>query len=116
MSVGDKSPCGLRACHLGRLRAQAQQIAMFGETESPRKTNEKQPAIERPSITRATVVDDDRLLQSLVSELKKADFIAFDTETTGTDPLLAELVGIYMSEREGEGYYLPAGHREGQQL
>ena len=57
-----------------------------------------------------------RALKSLVGELKKADFIAFDTETTGTDPLLAELVGISLSVREGEGYYIPIGHAEGKQL
>jgi DNA polymerase I len=97
--------------------AKVQQISMFGDTEAPQKTSAKQPVvIDRPSITNAIVVDDERALKSLVSDLKKADFIAFDTETTGTDPLLAELVGISLSVKEGEGYYLPSGHAEGQQL
>jgi DNA polymerase-1 len=94
-----------------------QQISMFGEAEAQPKAAVKQPIkIERPAITSAIVVNDERALKSLVSELKKADFIAFDTETTGTDPLLAELVGISLSVKEGEGYYLPLGHVEGQQL
>ena len=98
-------------------QATAHQIAMFGETEAPQKAGARQPvAIDRPSITNASVVDDERALKSLVSELKKADDIAFDTETTGTDPLLAELVGISLSVREGEGYYIPIGHAEGKQL
>jgi DNA polymerase-1 len=97
--------------------AKAQQISMFGNTEAAPRAAVKQPIkIERPTITNAIVVDDDRTLKSLVGELKKADFIAFDTETTGTDPLLAEIVGISLSVREGEGYYLPIGHAEGQQL
>ncbi|HSD85135.1 MAG TPA: DNA polymerase I [Anaerolineae bacterium] len=96
---------------------QTRQMSLFGETETPQKVSAK-PAInrERPSITKATVVSDERALKSLVGELRKADFIAFDTETTGTDPLLAELVGISLSVHEGEGYYLPIGHAEGQQL
>ncbi len=94
-----------------------QQISMFSEAEPPRKVSEQRPVVvDRPSITKAIVVDDERSLKSLIGELKKADFIAFDTETTGTDPLLAEIVGISLSVREGEGYYLPIGHTEGQQL
>ena len=95
----------------------ARQISMFGEAETPQKAGVKPPVSgERPSITQAIVVDDDGKLKALVGELKKADFIAFDTETTGTDPLLADLVGISLSVREGEGYYLPLGHAEGKQL
>ncbi len=94
-----------------------QQMSMFGETETRPKVGVQQPiSRERPAIAKAIVVDDDRTLKSLVGELKKADIIAFDTETTGTDPLLAELVGISLSVREGEGYYLPIGHVAGQQL
>ena len=98
-------------------QATAQQISMFGDTETPRKAAVKRPiSVERSTITTAIVVDDERTLKSLVSELKKADYIAFDTETTGTDPLLAELVGISLSVKEGEGFYIPIGHAEGKQL
>jgi DNA polymerase-1 len=95
----------------------AQQISMFGETDAAPKASVQQPiGITRPTITNATIVDDDGALKSLVSELKQADFIAFDTETTGTDPLLAELVGISLSVKEGEGFYIPIGHSAGKQL
>jgi DNA polymerase-1 len=97
--------------------AKPRQISMFGETDTTPKGSVQQPiSLNRPSITDAIVVDDDGKLKSLVGELKQAAFIAFDTETTGTDPLLAELVGISLSVREGEGYYLPVGHAEGKQL
>lgn len=33
--------------------------------------------------------------------------VCFDTETTGLDPLTAELVGIAFSWEKGKGYYLP---------
>jgi DNA polymerase-1 len=97
--------------------AKAQQISMFGATETAPTAAVKQPIkIDRPTITNAIVVDDERALKALIGELKKAEYIAFDTETTGTDPLLAELVGISLSVKEGEGYYIPVGHRAGQQL
>jgi DNA polymerase-1 len=96
--------------------AKTQQLSMFGATDTARKTSEKRAVVDRPSISKPIVIDDDRTLKTLVGELKKAGFIAFDTETTGTDPLLAELVGISLSVREGEGYYIPVGHAEGRQL
>jgi DNA polymerase-1 len=37
--------------------------------------------------------------------------ISFDTETTSTDQMRAELVGISLAIEEGSGYYIPVGHR-----
>ena len=48
-------------------------------------------------MTNTIIIDTEAALKSLVKDLKQADIIAFDTETTGTDPLLAELVGISLS-------------------
>ncbi len=116
-SLRNRLPGGGEAAKEAAVPAKAQQISMFGDSETPQTTGAQQfVSIERPSITNAIVVDDERALKSLVGELKKADFIAFDTETTGTDPLLAEPVGISLSVKEGDGYYLPIGHAEGQQL
>ena len=43
----------------------------------------------------------------LIEKLAKADAFAFDTETTGTDPIVAELVGMSFAITEGEAYYVP---------
>ena len=43
----------------------------------------------------------------LVEKLSKADAFAFDTETTGTDAIVAELVGMSFAIVEGEAYYVP---------
>ena len=43
----------------------------------------------------------------LIEKLAKADAFAFDTETTGTDPIAAELVGMSFAITEGEAYYVP---------
>jgi DNA polymerase-1 len=55
-------------------------------------------------------------LSALVDTLNKADQIAFDTETTSTDQMEADLVGISLAVSEAGGYYIPVGHQEGQQL
>lgn len=39
--------------------------------------------------------------------LMKQTSVCFDTETTGLDPLAAELVGIAFSWEKGKGFYLP---------
>jgi DNA polymerase-1 len=46
-------------------------------------------------------------IKKLVSELKKQTEICFDTETTGIDANIAELVGLSFSIKPGEAYYIP---------
>ena len=55
-------------------------------------------------------------LADLVKELNKAKVISFDTETTSTEEMKAEIVGISLAVKEGEGYYIPVGHRAGTNL
>ena len=62
------------------------------------------------------IVDTDKKLVDLVKELNKAKVISFDTETTSTEEMKAEIVGISLSIKEGEGYYIPTGHRAGTNL
>jgi DNA polymerase I len=50
-------------------------------------------------------------LHTLVTAVKQAGMVSVDTETTGTDPLQAELVGISFCIEEGMAYYLPIDHR-----
>ena len=45
--------------------------------------------------------------EELIAKLSKAEAFAFDTETTGTDPITAELVGMSFAIIEGEAYYVP---------
>jgi len=46
----------------------------------------------------------------LLSKLKKAKMISVDTETTSVEPVKAKLVGISLSIKEGEGFYIPLCH------
>lgn len=61
-------------------------------------------------------VDTENKLNDLVQELSKAKVISFDTETTDTEEMKAEIVGISLAIREGQGYYIPVGHTSGNNL
>jgi DNA polymerase I len=60
------------------------------------------------------IVDTDEKLGNLVDLLKASKLIAFDTETTSTNPMRAGLVGISVAVQPGEGYYIPVGHNTGE--
>ena len=49
-------------------------------------------------------------LEALVKELSTPDGFAFDTETSGVNPIEAELVGVSFSNAEGRAWYVPVGH------
>ncbi len=59
------------------------------------------------------IVDTEKKLDDLVKALNKAKIISFDTETTSTEEMRADIVGISLSIKEGEGYYIPIGHSAG---
>ena len=54
-----------------------------------------------------TLVDTQEKRDGLVEKLALAKAFAFDTETTGTDPITAELVGMSFAIEEGVAYYVP---------
>ncbi len=93
--------------------ARGQQLSMFAAPE-PAETPGDPPAAV-PDID-IEVVDTAEKLDALVADLAAAEVIAFDTETTSTDKIAAELVGISLSVRPGSGYYIPVGHDQGRQL
>ena len=56
------------------------------------------------------IVDNKSSLDDLVQHIQSAKLISFDTETTSTDQMRADLVGISLSVNEYEGWYIPVGH------
>ncbi|NMC54948.1 MAG: DNA polymerase I [Chloroflexi bacterium] len=87
--------------------AQGQQLTLFSTPITQIGT----PPAYQPTVRLA---NDEASLRALVEELAAAPRIAFDTETTSTDPMRAGLVGISIATRPAEGWYIPVGHR-GQQ-
>ena len=55
-------------------------------------------------------------LEAMVRELREAGSFAFDTETTGLDPMRADLVGLSFATAPGRAWYVPVGHQQGNQL
>ena len=70
----------------------------------------------QPSNIEVITIDTDDKLNDLVQELSKVKVISFDTETTDTEEMKAELVGISLAIKEGQGYYIPVGHTSGNNL
>lgn len=99
------------------------QMSMFGDDISVQELTEDDVAagafgdvsefavpIHANDLVETAVVLSEAGLQQLVNTLNRAKLIAFDTETTGLDPLSAELVGISLSVDGEQGYYIPVGH------
>lgn len=55
-------------------------------------------------------VMDQEQLTELISQLAKADLFALDTETTSTNPMLADLVGFSFAVNANQAYYIPCRH------
>jgi len=81
--------------------------------------------VNEPQIVNATtktsnieviVVDTQDKLSDLAKELAKASLISFDTETTSTEEMQAEIVGISLAVKAGQSYYIPVGHTSGNNL
>jgi DNA polymerase I len=76
----------------------------------------KEPSAQ--SRLRSRVLSDPEEVRALVERIRSATGplpahgarVALDTETSSTDPMRAELVGISISVEPGEGFYLPFGH------
>ena len=72
------------------------------------------PALEAPAepeiALQYVTVDTPDKLEAMALALEAAKAFAFDTETTSTDPMLADLVGISASTEPGRAWYVPVGH------
>ncbi len=55
-------------------------------------------------------------LEALIAALEESGSFSFDTETTGLDPMRVDLVGLSFSVEPGLAWYVPVGHKEGEQL
>ncbi len=55
-------------------------------------------------------------LDELCEELKEAEILSFDVETSGRDPMEADLVGLGIAWAKGKGCYIPVAHSDGEQL
>ncbi|GGH14145.1 DNA polymerase I [Pedobacter zeae] len=94
-----------------------------GETIQYTNTLEEEPAEKLPSKNIGNTEHDYQLVDTaekradLIKLLLAEKRISFDTETTGTDANMADLVGLSFSIKPGTGYYIPVpAEREEAQL
>jgi DNA polymerase-1 len=112
---------GLVKAYSGSPNPKGQQLNFF-DTPAPAqpapKTSsqpgDQPPAHEGKDVNQGVVVDTPQKLQALVEYLNSAKQISFDTETTSTDQMRAELVGIALAVEPDQGYYIPVGHTGGE--
>lgn len=57
------------------------------------------------------IVKSKKELEDVVRQIRSAGIVSVDTETTSTNPVAAELVGISLSIKENSGWYIPIMHR-----
>jgi DNA polymerase-1 len=69
--------------------------------------------VSRNTTMQSNIIDSPQTLEELVSRLNSARVISFDTETTSTDQIRADLVGISLAVDEMNGFYIPVGHQPG---
>lgn len=89
------------------VKSKEEQLSLFDSIQP------KMGAIEGPlSIPgiQVDIIDTPQALDELVRKLNAASSISFDTETTSTDQMRAELVGISLAVDSQHGYYIPVGH------
>ncbi|MFO7976490.1 MAG: DNA polymerase I [Candidatus Hydrogenedentota bacterium] len=87
-------------------------IDVFSELDLHSLVEEFMPdAAEQAEKEDYTAVSDEPALESVVAEMRQAGRFAVDTETTSTNPMRAELVGISLCCTAGKAYYVPVGHR-----
>ncbi|MBU1148613.1 DNA polymerase I [Patescibacteria group bacterium] len=57
------------------------------------------------------LVADQKQLKQLVAALAQQKGVVVDTETTGLNPFLEDLIGISFSFQEGRAFYVPVNHK-----
>ena len=60
------------------------------------------------------LIDTEAKRQEVIEKLLSTEIFALDTETTGTEPMMADLVGMSFSDAKNRAYYVPvpANHDE----
>lgn len=101
---------GLYGIKLPSTRSSVGQLSLFEVTQTAHPPIE----VSAPLIP-YEIIDNPSALQGLAEQLERAKAIAIDTETTATDAMRAELVGLSLAINGEKGYYLPIGHHSNQQ-
>ena len=94
------------------------QLSLFDDEPAPVLVGHHNEALVRSSAStlQTQIVDTPEKLDELLAVLRQATVISFDTETTSTNEMQAEVVGISLATQPGLGWYIPVGHLGAQNL
>ncbi|WP_432784729.1 DNA polymerase I [Oligella sp. MSHR50489EDL] len=68
---------------------------------------------ETPAEIDYQTVTTEQQLKDLIKQLEQAEIVALDTETDGLYSMSARLVGLSMSIKPGQAWYIPVAHQAG---
>ncbi len=90
-------------------RAARQNTRNFSDANArdEQRAGDLPPAVPRHYET----VLDEAALQRWLHEIERAELVCFDTETTGLDPMRAQIVGLSLAIEPGRACYIPLAHR-----
>ena len=94
-------------------------LTIIPRIPEPPLSEKKKSAVrltEQADALNYAIVDEEDQLSAMCRELAAAPRVSFDTETSGLDPMKANLVGLSFATEPGKAWYVPVGHREGKQL
>ena len=80
----------------------------------PQATNNSASLFDTPTFStykdtphQYLLIDSDEKIDDFIEKIKSSETLCIDTETTNTEAMLAELVGMSFAVKEGEAYYIP---------
>ena len=88
-----------------KIKSHGDQLTFLADPEQMKESPQEQYQVQ------SIIIDTNEKLNELVSILDGVEQISFDTETTSTDQMEADLVGISLAVDLDSGYYIPVGHR-----
>jgi DNA polymerase-1 len=88
-----------------KIKSHGDQLTFLADPEEMKESTQEQSQVQ------SIIIDTKEKLNELVSILDSVERISFDTETTSTDQMEADLVGISLAVDLDSGYYIPVGHR-----
>lgn len=96
--------------------AEHSQSTLFADSESASDSSGWRPSENASEDHPYLCIQSQSDLNKLCAALEQAKILSFDVETTGRDPMSADLVGLGIAWGKGEGCYIPVAHSNGKQL
>jgi DNA polymerase-1 len=120
VGIDDLAPVSEQAEHLAELysrlgfRSWLRELQKRDVTQEESNVDDVQVADipDKRAVTQRSyeLVLSEPALEKWLANIEKADIVSVDTETTGLDPMTAQLVGISVSIEPGSAAYIPVAH------